>query len=107
MKIIIGMMMLLNLVDVYATEVRVKEYKNVQGMDASFILKTTLTEKVVLDCQSFIHGLTIGENDNAVLFMLEEDECSGLFGRIKNSLSKKHEHCLDIEDVIRSDYTCQ
>lgn len=100
------MVLALNLCDAFASELKVNSMKKVPGMDASFVLGTNLLEKVVLDCQSFIHGLTIGEKENQTLFMLEEDECSGLYHRIQTSLSKKHNHCLDIEEVIRSDYSC-
>ena len=85
-----------------ALDIKVSSLKNSPNMDRSFILKTNLTEKVVLDCQSFIQGLTIGDD----LIMMDPQGCEDLYFRIKGSLKKWQKHCLDVEYEVRADFTC-
>lgn len=107
MKALIGLVLILTFVECRAAEIRVKKMMKDGQLDRSFVLKTNLTEKVVIDCQSFIQGLRIGENAEAHTFMLDEQDCESLQSRIKGSLQKKREHCIDVEDDIRADYVCQ
>lgn len=75
-------------------------------LERSFVLTTNITQKVVLDCQSFIQGLRIGEFEEAFTYLLDPWECEELQNRVKSSLRKRQEHCIDVEDEIRSDRTC-
>lgn len=90
-----------------AVEVKVSHLSNEPQMERSFILRTHLTKKVLLDCQSFLQGLYIGPRSEGNFSMLEPDECYGLYERIKDSLRSRNKHCLDVEDgTIHSDFSC-
>lgn len=89
-----------------AQEIRVNKMSRDGELERSFILKTNLKEKVVLDCQSFIQGLRIGEFEEAHTFLLEPWECDELQQRIRGSLRRLQKHCIDVQDEIRSDRTC-
>lgn len=90
-----------------ALEVKVSHLSSEPQMDRSFVLKTNLTQKVILDCQSFLQGLYIGPRSGGDFSMLDPDECHGLYLRIKESLKSRSKHCLDVEDqTIRSDFSC-
>src|SRR4051812_2351758 len=106
MKAIIGLILVLTFVELHAAEIRVKKMVKDGDLERSFVLKTNLTEKVVIDCQSFIQGLRIGENAEAHTFMLDEQDCEGLQSRVHASMQKKREHCIDVEEDIRADYVC-
>jgi hypothetical protein len=106
MKYIIGLVLLVTFVELHAAEIRVKKMTKDGDLDRSFVLKTNLTEKVVIDCQSFIQGLRVGEFEQAHTFMLDEADCDGLQSRIRSSVQKKREHCIDVEEDIRADYSC-
>jgi hypothetical protein len=90
----------------YAEEIRVKKMTRDEPLDRSFVLQTNLRDKVVIDCQSFIQGLRIGEGGAAHVFLLDPDDCEALQGRIRTSLRRFHHHCIDVDADIRSDRTC-
>jgi hypothetical protein len=99
---------LLLLISFYApaAEIRVKKMTQDRELDRSFILRTNIPEKVVLDCQSFIQGLRIGEYESAHTYMLNPEDCEGLQQRVKSSLRKFKNHCIEVEEDIVSDDTC-
>jgi hypothetical protein len=101
MKTLVLALSILSL-SIHAEELRVSHMKNTPGMDRSFVLKTKLPAKVVLDCQSFIQGLTIGEQ----LFMMDASHCETLAKSMMESFKTSRSHCIDVEDEVRSDYTC-
>lgn len=107
MKFVIGLILVLCFFDVHAVEVKVKKMSLESGFHHRHNLKTSFPEKMVLDCQSFVQGLTVGEYPGETFFMLEPDECEALQDRMKSSLSKFQKHCLDLEEEIRSDYSCR
>jgi hypothetical protein len=106
MKLFFGMIVLLSYLDIQAGEIRVKKMIKDGELDRSFVLKTNLTEKVVIDCQSFIQGLRVGEYEAALTYMLDPEECDGLQTRVRSSLRKFRHHCIDVDQDIRADYTC-
>lgn len=106
MKFIFLLMLCLSF-SCFASEIRVKKMLKDGELDRSYILKTNLTEKVVLDCQSFIQGLRIGEYEEAYTYLLDPFECEDLQDRIKKTVRKSQEHCIDAEEDIRADYACQ
>lgn len=106
MKAIFGIILLLSFLELQAGEIRVKKMIKDGDLDRSFVLKTNLPEKVVIDCQSFIQGLRIGEYEAALTYMLDPQECDGLQNRVKSSLKKFRNHCIDVDQDIRADYTC-
>lgn len=89
-----------------ADVLQVSGMKNEPSMERSFMLKTQLQDKVLLDCQSFLQGIYIGPRDGGAFFMMEPDECEGLYNRVKGSLRKFKKHCIDIEDAVNSDEAC-
>jgi hypothetical protein len=107
MRTIFGFILFLSFLELHAGEIRVKKMVKDGELDRSFVLKTNLADKVVLDCQSFIQGLRIGEFEEAHVFLMEPDECAGLQQRVKGSLRKFQNHCIDVEADIRADYSCQ
>jgi hypothetical protein len=106
MKAIFGMILLLSFLELHAGEIRVKKMMKDGELERSFVLKTNLTEKVVIDCQSFIQGLRIGEFEQAFNYMLDPEECDGLQTRVRASIKKFRHHCIDVDQDIRADYTC-
>ena len=107
MKVLFGLALTLSVSIGFAAEIKVKKMTKDGELERSFILKTNLEEKVVLDCQSFIQGLRIGEFEEATTFMLDQEDCDSLQARVKGSLRKLQNHCIDVEDDIRADYSCQ
>lgn len=77
-----------------------------RDLERSYILKTNSSTKIVLDCQSFIQGLRFGEFEEARTIMLDPDECESFQKRIKISLNRFQNHCIDVDQDIRADYTC-
>lgn len=106
MKYLVGLVLILSVLESHAEEIKVKKMSPDGQLERSFVLKTNLTEKVVIDCQSFIQGLRIGEYEQAFTYMMDPDECDGLQNRIRASLQKRQYHCIDVEDDIRSDRAC-
>jgi hypothetical protein len=106
MKYLLGLILVLSVLEGHAEEIRVKKMTQDGSLERSYVLKTNLTEKVVIDCQSFIQGLRIGEFEHATTFMMDPDECEALQGRIRSSLKKLQNHCIDVEQDIRSDRSC-
>ncbi len=89
-----------------ADEIRVKKMTKDTPLERSFILQTNLTEKVVIDCQSFIQGLRIGEGGTALVYLMDPQDCEALQGRMRTSLRKFRHHCMDVDTDIHSDWTC-
>jgi hypothetical protein len=106
MKKLFGLALLLSFAHIQADEIRVKKMSRDGELERSFVLTTNLSQKVVLDCQSFIQGLRIGEFEEAYTFLLDPWECEELYNRMRKSISKRQQHCIDVEDEIRSDRTC-
>lgn len=106
MKLIFGLCLLLSF-SAFAEEIRVKKMEKDGELERSFVLKTNLKEKVVIDCQSFIQGLRIGEYESAYTYFIDPEECLRLQGRIRTSLRKAQQHCIDVDSDIRADYACQ
>ncbi len=84
----------------------VASMKNEPQMDRSFFLKTQLSDKVLLDCQSFLQGIYIGPRDGGAFYMMEPDECESLYHRIRASHRKFKKHCIEIEEAVNSDEAC-
>lgn len=99
-------LMLLTLSSAFAMELKISKMKAEEGMERSFVLKTNLSRKVLLDCQSFIQGISIGERSEGDFYMLEPQECEDLYQRIDSSLDHRQKHCVDLDEVFNSDYPC-
>jgi hypothetical protein len=107
MKLFLTLLVLLSSFFLFAEEIKVKKMSQDGDLERSYVLKTNLTEVVVLDCQSFIQGLRIGAHEQAVFFMLDPVECEALQDRVRGSLKHRQLHCIDVDQEIRSDYSCQ
>lgn len=106
MKALIGFVLFLSILELQAAEIKVSKMVKDGDLERSFVLKTNLSEKVVIDCQSFIQGLRVGEFEQAFTYLMDEEECGALQKRISDSLKKRQKHCIDVEDDIRSDRSC-
>lgn len=109
MKSVFAMILLLALYDASAVEIKVKRMHRTPGYSERYDLKTSLDEKVVLDCQSFIQGLLFGPVGEGVV-MLQEWECQELLGDMKKSLQSFKHHCMDVDldrSVLDTQHTCQ
>lgn len=107
MKYFFGLVLSLSILPSFASEIRVKRMLQDGELERSFVLSTNVPDKVVLDCQSFIQGLRIGEKELATVYMLDPYECESLQERIRTSLRKLHKHCIEVDQDIRSDYSCR
>lgn len=109
MKMIFSIILLLALFDATALEIKVNRMQKASGYYAKFDLKTSLDEKVVLDCQSFIQGLFFGPLGEGVI-MLQEWECTELMNDMKQSVYAFKKHCLEVDfdrSILDSQKTCQ
>ncbi len=107
MKTALGFILLFTFLEAYAVELKVYRKSKLQHMDRSFVLHTKSTpDQVVLDCQSFIQGINIGKAEDAVLFMMDAQDCEDLYHRIDGSLRKSQKHCIEVDDEVRGDYSC-
>lgn len=106
MKYLVGLILLLSVLEGRAEEIRVKKMSQDGQLERSFILKTNLAEKVVIDCQSFIMGLRIGEYEQAFTYMMGDQECDELQQRIRASLKRAQQHCIEVDEEIRGDHSC-
>lgn len=106
MKTLLGLFLIALTIPTYADVIKVSEMIPDGTLERSFVYKTNLREKVVLDCQSFIQGLRIGEYESANVFMLGPEECEELQNRVFESLQTNHNHCIDVTDDINDDYIC-
>ncbi len=84
----------------------VSAMKGEPGFSQSFVLKTQLKDKVLLDCQSFMNGIYVGPRDGGHFFMLDAEECQNLYNNIRGSLLKFKKHCIEIEDAVNHDEAC-
>jgi hypothetical protein len=106
MKIFFGFFLLSILIPSFAGEIKVSKMIKDGDLERSFVLKTNWPEAVVIDCQSFIQGLRIGRYESAYTYLLDPEECEGLQQRIRSSLRRFQKHCIDVEDDIRFDRSC-
>jgi len=108
MKTLVAMILILALYDASALEIKVKRMNRTPGYSQRYDLKTSLDEKVVLDCQSFVQGLLFGPIGEG-LIMLQEWECQELMGDMKKSVHGLKQHCLEIDfdrSILDNQQTC-
>lgn len=106
MKLLLGFIILFSSIEAFTEQVKVSAMSPDGEMDRSFVLTTSFPEKVVLDCQSFIQGLRIGEQEQATFFIMDPNDCEGMQNRVHNSLILNQLHCIDVDQDILSDDTC-
>lgn len=72
-------------------------------MDYMFEIKTNKYEKVILDCQSFIQGLSFYNNKKvAHFFYLEPQDCQDLHLSLKDSKENKVPVCFEISEDTKA-----
>lgn len=109
MKMVLTFILGLALYEASALEIKVQKMTLSAGFTERWDLKTSLNEKVVLDCQSFVQGLLFGPvGENAI--MLQEWECEELKVDMKKSIKRFKQHCVEIDvdrSVMDSHQTCR
>lgn len=105
MKTLLGLTLLLS-ATAFGAELKISGMTLVPQMDRSFDLKTQYEEKIVLDCQSFIQGIRVGEKGEAKVFMMGAWECEELASHIHSSVEKGQSHCVQVEKDVGPDYVC-
>lgn len=107
MKVLFALVLLMSS-SVYSFTVKVDDWKKNRDMDRSIILVTqSLSDKVTLDCQSFIQGMWFGEYEEASVIMMEPDQCMALLGRVKNSILRGSSHCIEVGEEVGKDFRCR
>ena len=79
---------------------QITDYSPIPHMDFAFEIKTNnLYDKIVLDCQSFVTGMTFYQNQKvAHSFYLDAyGECQAMHELIVNSRQKDIPLCLEVE----------
>jgi hypothetical protein len=72
----------------------------IDNMYASFEILTPKYDKVILDCQSFINGMTF-YNDKKIVHeikMVNYSDCSNVYNFIYQSKQEKKSICMEIEE---------
>ena len=73
------------------------------NMDYMFEVKTTKFDKVILDCQSFIHGINFYKDKKVVhSFYLEDDQCQDMHNYLRDSNDGKVPVCFEISENGKS-----
>jgi hypothetical protein len=70
----------------------------VENMYASFEVLTPKYEKIILDCQSFVNGMTFYNNKKIVheIKMVNYEDCSNVYDFISQSNQDKKPVCMEI-----------
>lgn len=72
----------------------------VDNMYASFEILTPKYEKIILDCQSYINGMTFYNNKEIVreIKMVNYSDCSNVYNFISQSQQDDKSVCMEIEE---------
>ena len=73
----------------------------IQKTDRDFVyeVKTVVFQKVILDCASFITGLTFYENNKVLYnYYLDDENCQYAFDFINNALKESSVPCFTIDE---------
>ncbi len=98
MKSLIALLLVLIMWDSFAEEIKVTKMNRSNGFHSRFDLKSNLSEKLVLDCQSFLQGLMFGEKPQTQdMILLADWECEQLMTDMKKSTSSFSKHCLEVD----------
>lgn len=71
----------------------------VENMYAAFEIKSSKYEKIVLDCQSFVHNMSFYVNKKVTreIRMVNYNDCESVYDFINQSLQDKKAVCMEIE----------
>lgn len=78
-------------------------------MDRMFEVKTNKFDKGILDCQSFIQGLTFYKDSQVVhSFYIDSFECEGLHDYLQSAKDNKVDICFELNgqslDIVESSF---
>jgi len=78
----------------------ISEFKEIENMYAAFEVVTPKYEKVILDCQSFIHGMNFYYEGQLVreIKMVNYSDCESVAEFIGQSLENHLPVCMEIEE---------
>ena len=78
---------------------QITDYSPIASMDFAYEITTPLYDRIVLDCQSFVTGMTFYQNQKvAHSFYLDAyGECQSMHELIVNSREKNVPVCLEVE----------
>jgi hypothetical protein len=99
MIILVGFLMSFGLkAETYERTV-VENYSPVQNMDYSFEIKSNKFDKVILDCQSFITGMSFYNDKKLVhgIYLDAYSDCPNMHNFITESIADHQPVCLEIE----------
>lgn len=76
-----------------------QDYRPVANMDFAFEIKTSLYSKVILDCQSFVTGMTFYKDKKVAhsIYLDAYGDCQDMHKFLQDSFNKKIPVCLEIE----------
>jgi len=61
------------------------------------LIQNSVYKKVVLDCDSFLHGLTLTSDQSSNFFMLHESECDKLWKLVKEDADQQASSCMLVD----------
>ncbi|GAB4017735.1 MAG: hypothetical protein Fur0010_18590 [Bdellovibrio sp.] len=77
--------------------VEVQGYKETDRLSVIELVQNSKFKKVVLDCSSFLHGLTFTSNQTSEFFFLHESECEKLAEFIIEDSAEKVTSCMLVD----------
>jgi len=77
----------------------VNDYVPVKNMDFAFEVKTSKFQKVILDCQSFVTGMTFYNNKKVIhsIYLDAYGDCQDMHKFLYESKNQKLPVCLQVE----------
>lgn len=77
--------------------IEVSGFKQTDRMSVIELVQSSKFKKVVLDCASFLHGLTLTSDQASEFFFLHESECEKLAEFIQEDSSEKITSCMLVD----------
>lgn len=76
-----------------------QDYRPVANMDFAFEIKTSFYTKIILDCQSFVTGMTFYKDKKVAhsIYLDAYGDCQNMHNYLQDSFTKKIPVCLEIE----------
>jgi|GEM_PF-775295 len=76
-----------------------QDYKPVAHMDFAFEIKTSRYSRIVLDCQSFVTGMTFYQDKKVIrsIYLDAYGDCQNMHDFLQQSHNDKKPVCLEVE----------
>lgn len=114
MIILVGFLMSFGLKAETYERTLVESYSPVRDMDHSFEIKSDKFDKVILDCQSFVTGMSFYNNNKLVhgIYLDAYSDCPNMHNFITESIADHQPVCLEIELesntlTVSNEFDCQ